>query len=1107
MKSERYFLFPPFQVDTLEGSLRRDSQEIVLRAKTFALLCYFLEHPAQLIGKEELLENVWAGTYVADGALTVCITELRKALGDEAKNSRLIATVPKRGYRFIAEVQSSEFEVQSQGQEEKQKAKAESHSPVPHTQPPTPNFVGREQELAILRSGLEGALAGRGRLALLAGEPGIGKTRTAEEFADYARSQHVQVLIGRCYDGEGVPPFWPWVQIVRTYLTAYDDLTVQTIMASGAAAIAAVLPEVGKRLPHLPVPPLLASEHARFRFFDSFTVFLKNAATVQPLMLILDDLHWADTPSLLLLQFLTREIGDTRLFIIGTYRDLEFAPAHPFAQTLGALARVGDSQTLSLHGFTESDVAQFITLTTTHAPAPGLIAAIHQKTAGNPFFVTEVVHTLVCDGEMASLDSQSVEAVPLPQRVRAAIAYRLGTLSASCRDVLSIAAAIGQEFTLPLLAAVQTKPGAVLDASTLLALLHEAVAARFVIPLPRGVGRYSFAHALVRETLYAGLGEDHRVQLHRQIGETLEQMADKDIDGTVASTSGELLAELAFHFFLAAPGGDNEKAIAYAIRAGERTAALFAYAEAANQYEHALQLLELTRSDELRRAELLLQLGDVQRKAGRTTAARETLRLVADFARVLRQRGDSAHAASFLARAALSFSTGFGGVTTIGGVEDSFIIGLLEEALATLGEEESKLRARVLSRLALELYFSREPQRQAALSQEAVAVARRVGDPATLAYVLYVRLIALQEPGNFAERGATASEVIRLATGAGDKELVLHGQRLRLCHLLELGDLATADREFSVYAQRAEELRQPSYLWFLKTWKAIRAWLRGHFAEASRLAREALAIGQRAQDPDAAQCFTVQIFGIHIGFKSLQGIDLPVQEFADQYTAVPSWRSALMLLYASIGVKEEARREFEQFAANNFADIPRDENWMITITNLAQVCTVLRDQPRAALLYDILLPYAQRCVVVQPALLQNGSAARFLGLLAMVLARWGDAEAHFENALRQNQQMGAKPLVALTQQQYAVMLFARKQPGDWERAMAFLNLALGAAQELGMNELEGRALAIKSRNQARPITEQTHEVASLKLRLASVQRKDRTSPAPPSIDKGGRGRS
>ena len=1062
MTPERHLFFPPFHLDTAEERLRRDAQVIFLRPKTFGLLRYLTEHPGQLVTKEELLSAVWSDAYVSEGVLTVCMTELRKALGDDAKTPQFIETVHRRGYRFIAPITTAA-----------QPPVASSQNSVVSSQKLatgnwqlTTNFVGREQEMAALRSSLENAVSGRGRLMLLVGEPGIGKTRTADELATYARSRNAQVFIGRCYEGEGAPPFWPWVQIVRAYLSDHDSATLRAAMGSGAADIAQVIPDVHEQLPDLPVPPVLEPEPARFRFFDSFTTFLKNGAKAQLLVLILDDLHWADTPSLLLLQFLARELSNTHLLVIGTYRDVELGPTHPLTQALGELARVPDSQSLFLRCLTESEISRFIELTTAQTLAPSLVTAVFQKTGGNPFFVTEVVHTLVRDGRSEHLEELGVEAVPPPQRVRAAVERRLGTLSEPCRRVLTTASAIGRDFDFTVLESAELQSSPALGGDGLLKILNEAVAARFVVADPRSVGRYSFSHALVRETLSAALSADQRVQLHRRIGEVLEHLASGNPELHPSTSSGQALAELASHFFQAAPGGDIDKAIYYAVRAGEHATTLFAYEEAVAHYERALQLLDLKKSAEVQRCELLLALGEAQRKAGRTTAAKTTFRQVAERARALDARKGANPAAFFLARAALGFVTGFGGVTVTSGVEDAFVVGLLEEALRALGEEDSALRARVLSRLALEIYYSRAPQRQAALSQGAVEIARRIGDTATLAYALHARHVVLGEPGNVEERLATATEIMRLATAVGDKELALRGHLWRLSDLLELGDLQTADREIDVYAQRAEELRQPSYLWFLATWKATRAWLRGHFAEAERWAREALHLGQRAQDPDAAQCFTVQLFGMYPGFKSLQGIELPVQEHAEQYAALPAWRSGLALLYAGFGAKEEARREFEQFAVNDFANIPRDGNWMITLTNLAQVCTILRDQPRAATLYQLLLPYAERCVIVTPALVFLGVASRFLGLLAKTLTRWDEAEAHFVTALRRNTRMGAKPLIALTQQQYAVMLLARKHSGDWEQAMALLEQALATAQELGMDDLEKRVLTIRTRGQS-----------------------------------------
>jgi tetratricopeptide (TPR) repeat protein len=265
-----------------------------------------------------------------------------------------------------------------------------------------------------------------------------------------------------------------------------------------------------------------------------------------------------------------------------------------------------------------------------------------------------------------------------------------------------------------------------------------------------------------------------------------------------------------------------------------------------------------------------------------------------------------------------------------------------------------------------------------------------------------------------------------------------------------------------------------------------------------RYAREALLIGQRTQDPDAAQCFTAQIFGTHSGMRSLLGIELPVQQFAEHYLALPAWRAALALRYAGSGAIVEAQRELDHFAADNFRSIPHDRNWLITLTNIARVCAVVADPMRAAVLYDLLLPYAARNIVAQPALFFLGSVCRVLGMLAATMGRWGQAEAHYEEALRQHREIQAGPLVVLTLQQYAPMFFDRNQPGDWERAMALLDQIVQTARELGMDESEQRALTIKRNNQERPpeIAAQTTPRPQPRLALVKGKEEQRDVPAP-----------
>ncbi|MBI3304302.1 MAG: AAA family ATPase, partial [Deltaproteobacteria bacterium] len=499
--------------------------------------------------------------------------------------------------------------------------RSEARSP---DQPASSIFVGREREMEELYAGLEDARAGRGRLLLLAGEPGIGKTRLAEEFTVFAQQRGARVLWGRCWEGDGAPAFWPWVQIVRAYMQQCDADTLHAEMGAGAAVIAQIVAEVRERLPHLPVPPEIDPVQARFRFFDSFTTFLKNAGRNQPLVSILDDLHWADIPSLLLLQFLAREVRDARLLVIGTYRDVEVGHVHPLSEALGALAR--ESQCLVLRDLDEKDLGRFIEGMTGAKPTASLIRAVHEKTEGNPFFVSEMVRLLAAEGRLPSAEGQAAWSVSISQGVRETIRRRLAQLSSACLRLLAVAAVIGREFALDLLVRVSEESTGS-DATPLLGLLDEALAARMLGEAGGGVARYRFAHALIRETLYEDLSLTDRIRLHQRIGETLEALRATNLDPH--------LTELADHFFKAAPGGTVDKAITYAVKAGERATALLAYEEAVAHYQRALQALELKAPDARQRCELLLDLGDARAKAGDTSQARATFQQAAAVARQL----------------------------------------------------------------------------------------------------------------------------------------------------------------------------------------------------------------------------------------------------------------------------------------------------------------------------------------------------------------------------------------------------------------------------------------------------------------------------------------
>src|SRR6266487_2566277 len=418
-------------------------------------------------------------------------------------------------------------------------------------------FVGREAELAALSADLDAAAVGRGGVVLLAGEPGIGKTRLAEELAAQATARGALVLWGRCWEGEGAPAFWPWVQVVRAYVQAGDPAALRHDLGAGAADIAQVVPAVRDLLPDLPAPLPAEPEAARFRLFDSLAGFLRAAAERRPLLLILDDLHWADAPSLALLRFAGRELEDAGLLVVGIYRHGELGAQHPLLATLADLTRGQRRRRLLLGGLDQREVASFVALVAGVQPSPGLAAAVHEQTDGNPFFVTEVVRLLASQGRLGPGQPGAPLAAGLPEGVKAVIAERLGRLSEGCRRVLEVAAVIGRDFGLRVL-----QPVCGLDGERLLGLLEEAEAARVVGAVSGGLGRWRFAHALVREVVYEDLPAARRVGLHGRVGEALEALC--------AADPGPRLAELAHHFVAAAPGGQVARAVRAATLAGRR---------------------------------------------------------------------------------------------------------------------------------------------------------------------------------------------------------------------------------------------------------------------------------------------------------------------------------------------------------------------------------------------------------------------------------------------------------------------------------------------------------------------------------------------------------
>jgi DNA-binding CsgD family transcriptional regulator len=900
---------------------------------------------------------------------------------------------------------------------------------------PERRFIGRQAELDALFAALERALAGEPRIVLLAGEPGIGKTRTALQVFDHARARGALALWGRCPEEPGAPPYWPWLQMLRRYVALHGDEVLGQTLGPIAPLIAALDPDLARRLTGgrtVPIEP--DAIEARFRLFDSIGGFWQRAAARQPLLLVLDDLHRADAPSLRLLEFVLAEAGASRLMVLGTYRDAEVTRQNPLSDSLAQLHRHARVQRLLLGGFTPAETAEFVAAA--DPAASDLAAALYDQTEGHPLFLAELVREL--SQARTARPAGGAIAVRVPRGVREVIGARLNHLAPACVQLLQYAAVIGREFEFDLLRRLAPDVAeedclAALEEARTASLLEESADAR----------GYQFSHALVRDTLYDELPAARRARLHQQIAAALEAQYQGDVTPCVSA--------LAHHYHAAGAAGDPAKAIEYAVRAAERAAAMHAHEEAVRHYLMACAVLPAVAVAETKRCRILIGLGDAQNCAGQSAAALASFADAAAFARHIRD-------APLLARAAI----GFGNAQWRLGQEGSKAVALIREALALEAPADRRERVSLLSAACRALLFSNQPDAAEMAFREAVAIARRLDEPLPL----FEALSAIVPGRWFADRLQlrieAAREAIQVVQRAGHPEWAvgfLTGWHTG--DLMELGDTAAATAAARLHLATNETMREPFAEAVALAALAMIATHEGRFVEAEQLAARALATGERFDRANAAGIFGVQMFTIRRQQGRLPEVAPVLRRFLDDDSARATWRPGLAILQCELGARDEARAAFENLAADGFAGIPHDAIRAATLAYMAEVCAWLGDTARAATLYDLLAPYAGRNVVFGAHTASFGAGARLLGMLATTLQRWDDAQRHFEFALGFDARTGGRPWLAHSRCEFAAMLIRRGRDGDVARAQPLLEAALADARELGMRALEERAGALQ----------------------------------------------
>lgn len=957
--------------------LRRAGRVVKLEPKVFHVFRFLVENRARVVSKAEILDHVWPGEAISDSVLPRSVAVIRRAVGDTRAKQQVIQTVHGHGYRFVASIREPEA-----------MAPPVEHPTEVHESTRGSDFVGRQAPLERLDHAFQEARSGRGRIALLVGEPGIGKTRTVERYLEQVAGR-AGPYVGTCFEGEGAPPYWPFVQILRALIDEFDDEPLRAALRVGDADLLALVPELAERLPRVSESEPLEGEQARFRLFDSLAGFLRRSAQMRPRVLVLEDLHWADRDSMLLTRFLAGALRDSAVFMIGTYRDLDVRREHPLGELLRELSRAPHCERIPLRGLDAAESAELLRRTAGKEIEPGVSDAIVDLAEGNPFFIRELALLVAEDGsfEMGENDQLLLQ---LPQGIRDAVGLRLESLSATCRQLLRQAAVIGRDFNARMLAEVS---GESYEAQ--LEMLGEALAAG-ILTEDSTAGTWSFSHALVRQTLYDELGLSQRVLAHRDTAMALERI--------YGDRSPEHLAERAFHLFESAVGGDPMRSVEVSVRAAGLAHRQCAYDEAVRHFDRALEALDLAeQADSARRCELLLAGAEARWDAGQREGAHAQFRRAADIAREIDRPG-------LLARAAVGMRS-YGDNTR----PDADTVRLLEEALEAVGDRFPIWRARILSRLTCCEPHGRRMIDRRRLSAEAAALVEGSADPAALFDVFVGRYWATLGPDALEERVAVGREAIRVGQELRHPRLVLLGHDTLVGAHLVLGEFDAVGRHVEAFGELASELRQPFFEFHGLMLKIVYAMNRGCFDEAEADLDRAANRGRGCvRDSEALSA------GILFWLRDMRGETTEPSDAEDILKRVGSrllssadtdqiLKASIIEVCLAVGRPDDARRQLHELFDDDVEGLSRNEHWLVTMSLAASAAIALDEAEIAGRLFELLSPYENLMFVHDHLHIHRGSVASALGALAGICGRHAEAVDRLRAAIEREEAMGARP--------------------------------------------------------------------------------------------------
>ena len=905
-------------------------------------------------------------------------------------------------------------------------------------------LVGREREFAVLTNALAAALDGHPGVVLCRGEPGIGKTRLAEEFCRRAATNDISTAWGRSQETAGAPPYWPWRQILRAVAPIVDMCELaESGLITDLGPLASEVFQGAADSGHGK-----ASIEDRLREFDAVGDLLCQVTLRRALVIVFDDAHGADEGSLLLLHHLTRGLTDERLLLLVNQRSTE--KAHWVLES--ELLRQPITRQLDLRGLGVPAVARQLASLVGHWVPDVDVAHVHSATGGNPFFVTEMGRALA-EGESAASTSL------LTTDLRAAVKARLHRLTPECLRLLQAASVIGQEFDLTVVAAVLDVPA--LDC---LGPLDEAVAAG-LIEAATAATRHRVTHAIIRDGIEAGLTTADRVLLHRKAAEALEDI--------YAGRVEPHLFDLARHWSISWILGESARAAGWILRAGEEAMEGHAYEEAARLFRVALDVWAGA-TDDIGRCRVLLELGTA-------------LNLTSDFPGALAACREASALAWALERPQLVAAAALTVEPTMLPEADAAIRMLCEAAIPTLTVEHTALRAKVMARLAEVCDNLGDAETARWASEEALSLADQCGDATALVAALQACQLANASPDGLEERAALAERILSVGRETSDRSAQLWGHLWRIDVALERGELGVATSELDAAVLRAHEVRGRMARWQLLRCQAVLAQARARFEDARRLAAQAFSILAPTGNPLAYIVRTglLSAMGHHIGYDAEALAASGLAQEADQSlfptegvirALAPAWvlsevgrADEAAVLYRALGPVAEWR--------------PTPHATLFAYAFGICVAKSLDATGDVASLHDLMNPYRGHHVVSGTcSVAYFGPVELWLGVAAAYLDQLDDAVVDLEQALKTCGTSGAVGFEIEAQNELAAVLARRARPGDRARSRTLAAASRKQAHALGMKPLATQAgLLIQELNDrsAATLTPRESEVATL----------------------------